>query len=189
VAGYSNKPKDRCAGCQNSSVAASISAEAQKVGCIYLNTNSSSPKQAAEDCHRVKFVFDANGENFAQASAQFAVESYGDRWLLLVNDYEWGHRTAKAIRAQAEQFGAKFIKEISIPVGTRNYIGILKQLKKIKPDVVATAVGGNDSIPLRAQAVDMNLNRTPVWVNNQQDWPDHYASAHASVFGIFGTGC
>lgn len=175
------------AGAVHSSVAAGIAKEAQKVGCIYLNTNSSSPKQASADCHRVKFVFDANGANFAQASTKFAIDSYGKKWLLLINDYEWGHRTATAIREQAEAYGAEISEEIMIPVGTRNYISVLRQLKEIKPDVVATAIGGNDFIPLRAQAVDMKLNRSPVWVNNQQDWPDHYASTEASIFGIFGT--
>ena len=36
-------------------------------GCIYFNTNSSSPTEAGKDCHRVKFVWDGNGTNFAHA--------------------------------------------------------------------------------------------------------------------------
>jgi len=174
-------------GAVHSSVAAKISEEAQKVGCIYLNTNSSSPKQASEDCHRVKFVFDANAENFALASVQFAVETYGDRWVLLVHDYEWGHRTGEAIRKQAEKFGAKFVKVIPIPEGTTKYINVLRQVRQIRADVVATAIGGTDVIPLRAQAVDVKLHQSPVWLNNQQDWPDHYAASHSNVFGVFGT--
>lgn len=174
-------------GAVHSDVAAAIARVAQSYGCVYINSNSSSPKQSAADCHRVKFVFDANSKNFALASTRFAIQSYGTRWLILANDYEWGHRTAKVIQAQAESLGAEIIDVLMVPVGTRNYISVLKQIKSLRPDVVATAIGGNDYIPLRAQTVDMGLNRNPVWVNNQQDWPDHYASAEASIFGIFGT--
>ncbi|MEM7259550.1 MAG: ABC transporter substrate-binding protein, partial [Pseudomonadota bacterium] len=83
--------------------------------------------------------------------------------------------------------GADIVDTLFVPVGTRNYIGMLKKIKAMKPQVVATAIGGNDYIPLRAQVVDMGLHQSPVWVNNQQDWPDHYASPEASIFGIFGT--
>ncbi len=38
---------------------------AQKNGVIFLNTNSSSPRQIRKDAHRTKFVFDGNGNNFA----------------------------------------------------------------------------------------------------------------------------
>jgi branched-chain amino acid transport system substrate-binding protein len=49
-------------------VANAISQVAQKYGCIFLNTNSSSPTEAGKDCHRVKFVWDGNGTNFATPS-------------------------------------------------------------------------------------------------------------------------
>ncbi len=175
------------AGAVHSNVATSIANVAQQVGCVYLNTNSSSPLQASEDCHRVKFVFDANSTNFAKASTKYAINEYGSRWIILANDYEWGIESAKAIKAMAESFGAEIIDTILLPVGTRNYIGVLKKIKAMSPQVVATAIGGNDYIPLRAQVVDMGLNHSPIWVNNQQDWPDHYASTEASILGIFGT--
>ena len=48
-------------GAVHSGVANAISQVAQKYGCVYLNTNSSSPTEAGKDCHRVKFVWDGNG--------------------------------------------------------------------------------------------------------------------------------
>lgn len=174
-------------GAVHSSVATAVADVAQEFGCVYLNTNSSSPQQAGGDCRRVKFVFDANGFNFARATSRYVIERYGSRWLLLANDYEWGHRTAESIRAIATPLGAQFLDQILVPVGTRNYIGILKVISDIKPDVVATAIGGDDYVPLRAQAVDMGLNKNPAWLNNQQDWPDHFAIRQASLFGVFGT--
>ena len=77
-----------------------ISQVAQKYGVIYLNTNSSSPTEAGQNCHRVKFVFDGNGTNFAKAAVKSAIERFGPDWMLLTNDYVWGHDTAKATKAQ-----------------------------------------------------------------------------------------
>lgn len=174
-------------GAVHSNVARSVAHVAQEFGCVYLNTNSSAPSQSSKDCHRVKFVFDANGRNFALASADYVTRHHGRNWLLLINDYSWGHQTAKAIRAIGAITGANIIDEFLVPVGTRNYIGLLKKISTLKPDVVATAIGGDDYIPLRAQAVDLGLHNKPAWLNNQQDWPDHFAINQASLFGVFGT--
>ena len=57
-------------GAVSSGVANAISQVAQKYGVVYLNTNSSSPTEAGKNCHRVKFVWDGNGNNFAQAAGQ-----------------------------------------------------------------------------------------------------------------------
>ena len=51
-------------GAVSSGVANAISQVAQKYGTIYLNTNSSSPTESGKNCHRVKFVWDGNGNNF-----------------------------------------------------------------------------------------------------------------------------
>ena len=48
-------------GALHSGVANAISQVAQKYGCIYFNSNSSSPTEAGKDCHRTKFVWDGNG--------------------------------------------------------------------------------------------------------------------------------
>ncbi len=175
------------AGAVHSNVARAVTEVAQEFGCIYLNTNSSAPSQSASDCHRVKFVFDANGQNFALAAADYVSNHHGRDWLLLINDYSWGHQTAAAIRKTAALYGVNIVDEILVPVGTRNYVSILKKISRINPDVVATAIGGDDYIPLRAQAVDLGMHRNPAWLNNQQDWPDHFAINQASLFGVFGT--
>ena len=70
-------------GAIQSGVANAISQVCQKYGCIYFNTNSSSPSEAAENCHRVKFVWDGNGENFSRAAAKSAIETFGDNWFLM----------------------------------------------------------------------------------------------------------
>ena len=174
-------------GAIQSGVANAISQVCQKYGCIYFNTNSSSPTESGENCHRVKFVWDGNGENFSRAAARNAINAFGQNWLLIYNDYVWGQNTNAATKAVAQAYGAEVMDEIAVPVGTRDWSSILLRIQQAKPDVVAAAVGGDDFKVMRQQVVDMQLDRKPAWINNQQDWPDVYGLGIESAFGVFGT--
>jgi branched-chain amino acid transport system substrate-binding protein len=182
--------RNECAfllGAVHSGVANAISQVAQKYGCIYLNTNSSSPTESGKDCHRVKFVWDGNGTNFAHAIVKNAIAVNGKNWVMLTNDYVWGHNTAKATRAIVEANGGRIVEEMMVPQNTRDFSAYLLKIQQIKPAVVATAVGGDDIKALRQQVVQLKLNKTAAWVNNQQDWPDVYGLGPEAIFGVFGT--
>ena len=171
----------------HSGVANAISQVAQKYGCIYLNTNSSSPTESGKDCHRVKFVWDGNGTNFAHAIVKNSINVNGKRWVMLTNDYVWGHNTAKSMRQIVEANGGQIVEELLVPQNTRDFSAYLLKVQQLKPQVVATAVGGDDIKALRQQVVQLKLNRAAAWVNNQQDWPDVYGLGPDAIFGVFGT--
>jgi branched-chain amino acid transport system substrate-binding protein len=171
----------------SSGVANAISQVAQKYGVIYLNTNSSSPSEAGENCHRVKFVWDGNGNNFSQAAVKSAIGTFGKKWLLITNDYVWGHDTAKATKKLIKESGGEILDEILVPQGTRDFSAILLKLQQKAPNVVAAAVGGDDLKALRAQVAQMKLGEKFAWINNQQDWPDIYGLPRTDLFGVFGT--
>ena len=171
-------------GAVSSGVANAISQVAQENGVIYFNSNSSSPTESSSNCHRTKFVWDGHGGNFARATVLGAVESFGQNWLLLTNDYVWGHETAARTRALAESLGATIVDELLVPQGTRDFSSYLLTIQQMDPDVVAAAVGGDDLTALRLQVVEQGLDTAVGWINNQQDWPDVYG---APPFGIFGT--
>ncbi len=174
-------------GAVSSGVANAVSQVAQRYGVIYLNTNSSSPSESGGNCHRVKFVWDGNGTNFAKAAVNNAVTSYGKRWLLLTNDYQWGHDTANATRALMAEYGAEEVEEILVPQGTRDFTSALLSIQQAKPDVVAAAVGGDDQVAMRQQVAQLGMGNGPAWINNQQDWPDVYGLPIENLFGVFGT--
>jgi len=174
-------------GAVSSGVANAISQVAQKHGVIYLNTNSSSPTESGKNCHRVKFVWDGNGTNFSQAAVKSSVDSFGKEWLLLTNDYVWGHNTSAATRKLAEANGAKIVDEILVPQGTRDFSAILLKAQQIDPNVIAAAIGGDDQKAMRTQVADLGLGEKYAWLNNQQDWPDIYGLPKENLFGVFGT--
>lgn len=174
-------------GAIHSGVANAISQVAQKYGVIYLNTNSSSPTEAGVNCHRTKFVWDANGTNFAKASVKAAIEKFGKRWVLLTNDYVWGHNTASATKALLKEYGGQMVEEILVPQGTRDFSSQLLKIQQINPGVVAAAIGGDDQKAMRQQIAQLGMGDKPVWLNNQQDWPDVYGLPLDNLFGMFGT--
>ena len=174
-------------GAVHSGVANAISQVAQKYGCIFLNTNSSSPTESGKDCHRTKFVWDGNGSNFAQATVRNAIQAAGKDWVLLTNDYVWGHNTSKATRSIIEANGGKVMDELLVPQNTRDFSAYLLKLQQIKPQAVATAIGGDDIKALRQQVVQLGLHKRAAWINNQQDWPDVYGLGPEQIFGVFGT--
>lgn len=174
-------------GALHSGVANAISQVAQKYGTIFLNTNSSSPTEAGKDCHRVKFVWDGNGTNFAHAIVKNAIKVNGRNWVLLTNDYVWGRTTSAATRAIVEANGGKIVEELLVPQNTRDFSSYLLKLQQLKPNAVATAIGGDDIKALRQQVIQLNLQKSMAWINNQQDWPDVYGLGPESIFGVFGT--
>ncbi|HEV2431981.1 MAG TPA: ABC transporter substrate-binding protein [Burkholderiales bacterium] len=174
-------------GAVHSGVANAISQVAQKYGTVFFNTNSSSPTESGRDCHRVKFVWDGNGTNFNHAIVKNAMRVSGKNWLLLTNDYVWGHNTSKSTRALVEANGGKIVDELMVPQNTRDFSSYLLKIQQIKPQVIAAAVGGDDIKALRQQVVQTKLDRAYAWINNQQDWPDVYGLGPEAVFGVFGT--
>ena len=152
-----------------------------------MNTNSSSPTEAGQNCHRTKFVWDGNGSNFAQAIVKNAMKVNGNNWVLVTNDYVWGHDTSKATRQLVEAQGGKIIGEILVPQNTRDFTSYLLRLQQLKPDVVAAAVGGDDQKSMRQQVIQAGLHKRMAWINNQQDWPDVYGLGPDAMFGVFGT--
>src|SRR5690606_27051559 len=142
-------------GAVHSGVANAISQVAQRHGVIYFNTNSSSPTESGENCHRVKFVWDGNGSNFSKAAIKNSLDAYGNRFLLLTNDYVWGHDTSAATRRLIGEYGGEVVDEILVPQGTRDFTSFLVSIQQANPDVVAAAIGGDDLAALRQQVAQL----------------------------------
>jgi branched-chain amino acid transport system substrate-binding protein len=181
--------QDQCGfliGAVHSGVANAITQVANKYGAIYFNTNSSAPSEAGDNCSRVKFVWDGNGTNFSKAAVRNAVEKIGKKWLLLTNDYVWGHTTSASTKAEVEKAGGQIIDNLLVPQNTRDFTSYLLKVQQAKPDVVAMAIGGDDMKALRQQISSLKLEEKAAWINNQQDWPDIWGAAD-TLFGVFGT--
>jgi branched-chain amino acid transport system substrate-binding protein len=173
-------------GAVHSGVANAITQVANKYGTLYMNTNSSAPSESGANCSRIKFVWDGNGTNFSKAAVANAVQKIGKKWLLLTNDYVWGHTTAAATKAEVEKAGGQIVDNLLVPQNTRDFTAYLLKVQQMKPDVVAMAIGGDDIKALRQQIAELKLEARAAWINNQQDWPDVWGVPE-TLFGVFGT--
>ena len=173
-------------GALHSGVANAITQVANKYGTIYLNTNSSAPSEAGENCSRIKFVWDGNGSNFIRAAVRNAVQSIGKNWVLLTNDYVYGHSTAATTKALVEAAGGRIVENMLVPQNTRDFTAYLLKIQQLKPEVVSTAMGGDDNKALREQVAQLKLGDRPAWIEPQADWPDVWG-APQSLSGVFGT--
>jgi branched-chain amino acid transport system substrate-binding protein len=173
-------------GALSSGVANAITQVANKYGTIYLNTNSSAPSEAAENCSRIKFVWDGNGSNFIRAAVKNAVGKIGKNWVLLTNDYVYGHSTAATTKGLVEAAGGRIVENLLVPQNTRDFTAYLLKIQQLKPDVVSTAMGGDDNKALREQVVQLKLGERPAWIEPQADWPDVWG-APQGLSGVFGT--
>ena len=147
-------------GAVHSGVANAISQVAQKRGCIFLNTNSSSPTEAgARTAIASSSCGTATAPTFRAAIVKNAIKVNGKNWVLLTNDYVWGHDTSKATRALVEANGGKIIDEVLVPQNTRDFTSYLLRVQQMKPDVVAAAIGGDDSKAMRQQVIQAKLHQ------------------------------
>jgi branched-chain amino acid transport system substrate-binding protein len=109
---------------------------AQKYGCVFLNTNSSSPTEAGARLppHQVRV-----GRQRHQLRARHREErDQGERQELGAahQRLRLGHQTSKATRTLAEANGAKIVDELMIPQNTRDFSAFLIKLQQLKPQVV-----------------------------------------------------
>lgn len=175
-------------GAVHSGFAAAFSKVAQEHGVIYLNTNSSSPSEAGKNCHRTKFVWDGNGNNFTKATIKNAVRWIGNRWILLTHDYEWGRTTAAITRRHLEKAGGIVIKNLLVPEDVTDFTPYLETIRKLKPNMVSTAIGGKSLQLLQGHVKKSGQGRNPAWLSTQQDWPDLWLSGKKQeMFGVFAT--
>ena len=103
-------------GAIQSGTANAISQVAQKYGCVYFNTNSSSPTESGKNCHRVKFVWDGNGENFSRAAARNAINTFGKRLVPHLQRLRLGPEHERRNKEGRQSgYGAQVVDEVRCP--------------------------------------------------------------------------
>lgn len=173
-------------GAISSSVAASMSAVAQKHGVIFINTNSSAPSESVENAHRTKFVFDASGANFNRALLQYALAGRkSKRVLMLIEDNEPGRSNADAIRPYIQQYGGTVVGEVLSPEDLADPAAVLARVAAIPADAVCVVVSGDNQIKLFAQIDPKVLDRQS-WLIGEVDWEELYP-APGTPRPLFGT--
>ncbi len=174
-------------GAIHSVMAKRLSDVAHQHGVIYLNTNSSAPSESGKNCHRTKFVWDASGRIFSNATVHHAMRWLGRDWFLLGTDYSWGQETMAATRQLVEAQKGRIVGTQIVPPGTYEFGDIVGHIKEANPHVAFAAIAAADMERLRSAIYQAGLSHRPTWISSQQNWPEIWRSRAKNTVGIFAT--
>jgi urea transport system substrate-binding protein len=87
----------------------------------------------------------------------YAVRKFGRRWFLLGNDYVFPRSTLKVTKDLLEQAGGTVVGETYTPLGTSDYLPIVRNIRRTEADVVFAVVPGTDGVAFIKQARESGL--------------------------------
>ncbi|MDI6825116.1 MAG: ABC transporter substrate-binding protein [Bacillota bacterium] len=91
-------------------------------------------------------------------AASAAINELGKkRIFFLARSDSWGWDIGAGVKAAAEKYGAEIVGTDEVPLGTTDFLAVLKKVRAAKPDVFISAQFGADAIALLKQAYDQGL--------------------------------
>src|SRR5204863_188074 len=100
--------------------------------------NHERPQKASQDRRRRRRLL------CPHAIDKNAMKRNGKHSHLQTHVSVWRHHASKATRAIIKANSGKVLDKLLVPQNTRHFASYLLKIQQIKPDVVSTAVGGDD---------------------------------------------
>lgn len=92
------------------------------------------------------------------ATAKYAFENLGKRWMSVTQDYRFGHDQLAAWMVTSNKMGAKFLGNIYSPMGQVDYSAHIPRIVAANPDVLVINVYGQSMDGLIKQLGEAGLN-------------------------------
>jgi urea transport system substrate-binding protein len=68
------------------------------------------------------------------------------RWCIVGDDYVWPRLTARAARAYASRCDGAIVDEVFVPLGAKDFGGVLARVERCNPDAVLMLLVGEDAV-------------------------------------------
>ena len=78
-------------------------------------------------------------------AVDFCAENFGKRFYLIGSDYVFPHTANDIIKAQLKHLGCSCVGERYVPMHESDFVQIVKEINKIKPDVIINTLNGNSN--------------------------------------------
>ena len=75
----------------------------------------------------------------------YCAENFGKRFYLLGSDYVFPHTANDIIKAQLKELGCTCVGEQYVPMHESDFVQIVKDISKIKPDVIINTLNGSSN--------------------------------------------
>ena len=84
-------------------------------------------------------------------AVEFCYENFGKRFYLIGSDYIYPHTANDIIKAQLKKLGGECVGEIYVPMHESNFVNIVKEIKRLKPDVIINTLNGSSNLSFFSQ--------------------------------------
>ncbi|MBY0329574.1 MAG: ABC transporter substrate-binding protein [Acetobacteraceae bacterium] len=127
-----------------------------------LITISGAAVLTGKDCNRYTFRSNAPAPVAVSAITPAMLER-GKRWYFLITDYAYGHDVYNAFKAALDAAGGTQVGYDRMPLGTTDFSAFILKIRQARPDVVATALSGNELPTFLKQYAEFGMrNGAPV---------------------------
>ncbi len=150
-----------------------------------LITTSGATTITGQDCNRYTFRANAPAPVAVRAMAPVLLDR-GKKWYFLMPDYAFGEDVYNSYKAFLDKNGGQQLGHDKVPLGTTDFSGFILKIRQAKPDVVVTALSGNELPNLLKQYSDFGMaeNGPPITTPIVADTDIVAAGQQAS--GIYG---
>lgn len=157
---------DFLAGTTNSSSALAVSEFAKKNKKLFMVSISRSHRITGEKGHEYIFRGCPSADLECLAGGVYAASKPFKKWLIIGEDYEYGHSIAENFwkGLTSHKTDVEKVGEIWVKLGETDYTSYLTALMAKKPDAVCMAFGGSGMVPFVKQAKLFGLfDKVPVF--------------------------
>ena len=94
----------------------------------------------------------------------YITKNLGKKVFFVGSDYEFPRNTISYAKKQLKKLGGEVVGEQYAPSGTKNFSSIVNKIKSAKPDVIFSAVAGNDSVSFYSDCSQygIKMDQTPI---------------------------
>lgn len=133
----------------------------------------------------VFLVGETPDRQIAPAMAWLAREAGIRRWAVVGDDYLWPRGSARAVRAFARALGLEITEEMFVPLGHREFAGVLARLQRSRAQAVLMLLVGQDAVHFNRVFAAQGLHHRMVRLSSLMDENMLLASGPQATEGLY----
>lgn len=141
--------QDKCValgGTVSSGVSLSVSAAANALNVIFVDSGGHSDDVTGKDCKWNTFRTCHSTWMETHATGFALGKKFGKRWYMITPDYAFGHALENGFKAVLQKIGGTIVGNDLTPLGTTDFSSYLTKVEAAKPDLLLVLVQGQDYI-------------------------------------------
>ena len=148
---------DMLVGGVNSGVAIALAGVAREKGKPYFVVGAGASSLTNEHCSPYTVMYAYDTVAMARGTASAVLKNGGKRWFFVTADYAFGHALQADAAKVLESGGGSVVGAVKHPLGASDFSSFMLQAAGAKPDVLALANAGGDTVNAIKSAAEFGL--------------------------------